>query len=107
MNRLLAALTAIVLLCGVCTMIGYQLGKASEIKKEIRTIENNVENHNEDVKEINETVRTVEKIIYRDREKIVRIPAVDASEPCPISELTRVRNESYKALDSSLFERTD
>lgn len=75
------------------------------LEKEV--IIDKVEKRNEDTKEIDKTVTVVEKIVYRDRERIGRLPAVDTAIVCPIVELTSLRNEANGSLDPLLFQSED
>lgn len=74
---------------------------------EKNVIINKVEERNDVIEEVDKTTTVVEKIIYRDREKIVRLPAVDTGIVCPIVELTQLRNEAYGSLDPLLFQGED
>ena len=78
-----------------------------EDSSEKDVIINKVEDRNDVIKEVDKTTTVVEKIIYRDREKIVRLPAIDTNIVCPIVELTELRNEANGSLDPLLFQSED
>jgi len=78
-----------------------------EDSKQKDIIEKEIVDHNEGVEAINETVRTVEKIKYIYRDKIIRLPAIIVDPDCPIDPSTELRNSSYRHLDQSLFQSSD
>jgi len=82
----------------------WQVVSGKEAKKERKVIVATIEEHNDAVEKITDVVKEVEKvqIVYRD--KIIRIPAVNPGDGCPVVELVRVRNEAIQALDPLLFE---
>ena len=85
--------------------VDYQKGR--QAKKEVKVIEEKIEDHNEDDKAIAETARTVEKkkIIYRD--KIIYLPATVVDADCPNDPSAGLRRSVVESLDRSLFESTD
>lgn len=78
-----------------------------EASLENEVIVDKVEKRNDAIEEVDKTVTVVEKIVYKDREKIVRLPAIDTGVKCPIVELTGLRNEAYGSLDPLLFQSQD
>ena len=78
-----------------------------ESHKENKLIKEKVVVHNEGNEILEEKVRVVEKIKYKYRDKIIRLPAVNIPVNCPIDPSTLLRNEAHRALDPSLFESTD
>ncbi len=85
----------------------WQVATGREAKKELNVVEEKIDQHNESEVEIGETVRYVEKTKIQYRDRIVHLPPVDVSGPCPIDELTRLRNEAYGAIPAEFFESTD
>jgi len=75
--------------------------------EQLKAVVKEVENDNEDKKELAEHTKILEKIEIEYRDRIIEVPAIDTSKPCPIPDITRMRNEVNASLPDVYFESTD
>lgn len=88
---LIAAYTAFVIFAT------WQVATGREARKDLKVIEKQVEDSNEDAIEIQKEVETIEKERTVVVEKIVRLPAVRASD-CPLSDVIELQSQAYQAI---------
>lgn len=94
-------------LLAFATLGGWTTRGWYEDSQEKKVIIDKVDKRNDVIVEVDKTVKVVEKIVYKDREKIVRLPAINVGESCPIDDTTRLRNEANGSLDPLLFQSED
>lgn len=75
----------------------WQVATGIEAKKDLKVIEEQVKDGNQDAEAIRETIEEVSKERVVVVEKIVRLPAIPSSD-CPISDVVELQSQAYQAI---------